>query len=78
MDKIKKLSSDYKLKLKELMNISDDILLSLREHYTKERLSNFDNVSDFLDDINEKCEGGGTSKLLFIKEVQLNFFYNNI
>ncbi len=71
------LSSTYKNQLKEITETSKNIHTILRNHYTEKRLSKFKSFNDFLEDINRICDGGGTGKLLFIKEIEPKFINAN-
>lgn len=64
------LSKKYHNQLKGISKTSKGILKLLKEHYTENKLKEFKNQEEFLDDINYVCENGGTGKLIFIKEVE--------
>ena len=59
--------------MKEISKTSKKITASLRDYYSVDYLKTFKTFDDFLDDINNICEQGGTGKLLFIKEVSEYF-----
>lgn len=63
------LNDNYQYHLKEAVRLSKKITEVLHEHYNDEILATFKDRDEFLEHLNEFCDGGSTGKLLFIKEV---------
>ena len=67
------LAIKYNKQLKDICDTSKSISIALREHYTEERLSEFNSFQDFLEDVNFECEVECLGKMLFIKELESKF-----
>lgn len=76
-ERLKKLTIEYRAKVFESCEVSKQITETLRNYYTKEKLQTFNNIMEFLDDINEFCVEGGSGKLKFISEIHDVYENNN-
>lgn len=71
---IHKLCLLHKEQQKQLHETSSLIYQLLQQRYTEDKIKQFKDVNEFLDEVNEICESDCYSKLLFIKQTIEKYF----